>query len=176
MGCECEEGWSGDLCDIQGDEEPECDLDYQNEGSCDFGVKGYKDSHDLLDLPVLAKKHENGMYCSCPTGFTGLKCEVDISHCHLYGGPNDHFCLNWVLCNPGDPSSAGLTKKFSCKCETSNTLSQICSNTKIQALEKSHLLLSSLRFCDEWLFSFSRSSWEPIKQNKISCFRSKHNM
>jgi len=113
MGCECEEGWSGDLCDIQGDEEPECDLDYQNEGSCDFGVKGYKDScdfgvkgykdsHDLLDLPVLAKKHENGMYCSCPSGFTGLKCEVDISHCHLHDGPNNHFCLNGVPCNPDE--------------------------------------------------------------------------
>ena len=39
MGCECEEGWSGDLCDIQAEEEQVCDLDCQNEGSCRFGVK-----------------------------------------------------------------------------------------------------------------------------------------
>eukprot|EP00578_Thalassiosira_sp_NH16_P016203 CAMPEP_0181125462 /NCGR_PEP_ID=MMETSP1071-20121207/27064_1 /TAXON_ID=35127 /ORGANISM="Thalassiosira sp., Strain NH16" /LENGTH=759 /DNA_ID=CAMNT_0023210909 /DNA_START=46 /DNA_END=2325 /DNA_ORIENTATION=+ len=117
MGCTCDEGWSGDLCDIEGDKEPVCDLDCQNEGSCRFGMKGYKDSYDALGLPVHAKKSEKGMYCSCPSGFTGLKCEVDMNHCHIHDGTSDHFCLNGVPCNPDNPAFEGIEKSFSCKCD-----------------------------------------------------------
>ena len=115
-GCECDEGWTGDQCEIEAgvvDVELDCDLDCANGGSCRFGVKGYKDSYDALGLPVHAVKSEDGMYCSCPDGFTGLKCEVDVSHCE---GPDaeEHFCLNGVPCDPDHPE-AGV-RKFECQC------------------------------------------------------------
>ncbi|KAL7531529.1 hypothetical protein ACHAXR_004098, partial [Thalassiosira sp. AJA248-18] len=118
-GCVCEDGWSGDLCDIEAEVEPVCDLDCQNKGSCRFGVKGYKDSYDALNLPVHAKKEEDGMHCSCPDGFTGLKCEVDINHCHNAGTSEteQHFCLNGVPCSPDNPDFDGVFKKFSCQCD-----------------------------------------------------------
>lgn len=124
-GCVCEDGWSGDLCDIEvieGVDVPVCDLPCMHGGSCRFGVKGYKDSYDSLNLPVHAKKHEDGMYCSCPDGFTGLKCEVDINHCRdNESGSESHFCLNGVPCAPDDDTSSGngVTDKFGCSCEDS---------------------------------------------------------
>jgi len=118
-GCLCADGWSGDQCDIQGNVEPVCDLDCQNEGSCRFGIKGYKDTYDELNLPVHAIKQQDGMYCSCPSGFTGLKCEADINHCHSVGGSKteEQFCLNGVPCAPDDPNFDGVNKKFSCQCD-----------------------------------------------------------
>ncbi len=115
-GCICPEGWTGDLCEIEGEVEPKCDLQCENGGSCRFGVKGYKDSYDEMNLAVLEKKEEDGMYCSCPSGFTGVRCEVDINHCHS-DGLEDHFCLNGVPCAPDDPAFDGVTKKFACKCD-----------------------------------------------------------
>ncbi|KAL7534181.1 hypothetical protein ACHAWF_004744 [Thalassiosira exigua] len=115
-GCVCDDGWSGDLCDIKGD--GECTLDCKNGGSCRFGVKGYKDTYDELDLAIHAKKQEDGMYCACPEEYTGLKCEIDISHCHDDDeSDTEHFCLNGVPCAPGDPNSQNKFKKFSCQCD-----------------------------------------------------------
>lgn len=116
-GCVCPEGWTGDLCDIKGDVEPTCDLQCENGGSCRFGVKGYKDSYDEMNLPVYQTKQEDGMYCSCPKSFTGLKCEVDISHCHSSDGSEDHFCLNGVACSPDNTAFDGIMKKFACACD-----------------------------------------------------------
>ncbi|KAL7461415.1 hypothetical protein ACHAXS_001835 [Conticribra weissflogii] len=120
-GCVCPDGWTGDLCDIRADdeehEEEDCNLNCENGGSCRFGVKGYKDSYDELDLAVYYKKHKDGMYCSCPDGFTGLQCEVDITHCHAgEGGDNDHFCLNGTPCSLDDPKFVGVDKKYECQC------------------------------------------------------------
>ena len=129
-GCICEDGWSGDLCDIEGDEEPVCDLNCENGGSCRLGVKGYKDDLDELYLPALATKHNDGMYCSCPEGFTGVRCEVDVNHCHLDDGSKSEtdFCLNGVQCAPENPDLNGIDKKFSCQCnEGSDEISQMLS-------------------------------------------------
>jgi len=116
-GCICEDGWTGDQCEIEGEIEPVCDLGCENGGSCRFGVKGYKDSYDKLDLPVHAKKQEDGMYCACSDGFTGLKCESDVNHCQSSGIGSDHFCLNGVPCDPGDPYMDGFVKPYSCQCD-----------------------------------------------------------
>jgi hypothetical protein len=130
-GCVCEDGWSGDLCDIvviEGSNVPVpvCDLPCENDGSCRFGVKGYKDTYDSLNLPIHAQKHEDGMYCSCPDGYTGLKCEVDINHCRDTDGSGSEtrFCLNGVPCAPDDDdttSSSGnsVVKTFGCPCDDS---------------------------------------------------------
>jgi hypothetical protein len=133
QGCVCEDGWTGDLCDIEvvdGVDEPVCDLDCENGGSCRFGVKGYKDAYDNLNLPIHTKKHEDGMHCACPDGFTGLKCEVDINHCHQdpnnngFSDSESKFCLNGVPCPPPDDESRstsanGVFKKFACPCNES---------------------------------------------------------
>ena len=116
-GCNCADGWSGDICDIQGEDEQVCDLDCENGGSCRFGVKGYKDTYDNLDLPVHAVRSERGMHCSCPSGFTGLKCEVSINHCQTDGSESEHFCLNGVPCDPDDTNVNGAINKFSCQCD-----------------------------------------------------------
>jgi hypothetical protein len=113
-GCTCNDGWSGDLCDIQEEYEEVCDLDCENGGSCRFGVKGYKDTYDNLALPVLAITSERGMYCSCPDSFTGLKCEVSINYCQIDGSEPEHFCLNGVPCDSDDTD---VTNKFSCRCD-----------------------------------------------------------
>lgn len=112
-GCTCADGWSGDLCDIQGEAEQVCDLDCENGGSCRIGVKGYKDTYDSLGLPVHAVRSESGMHCSCPDGFTGLKCEVRIDHCQS----SDYFCLNGVPCDSDDTNVSGEVSKFSCQCD-----------------------------------------------------------
>ena len=125
-GCVCDSGWSGDLCDfrlMQSEAEPVCDLECSNGGSCRLGVKGYKDSYDALNLPVYEKKHEDGMHCSCPSGFTGLRCEVDMNHCHNdhTGAATEHFCLNGVSCAPDalDEVFDGelSPNKLSCQCD-----------------------------------------------------------
>lgn len=120
-GCICDAGWTGDLCDMKGDVEPVCDLDCRNGGSCRLGVKGYKDSYDEMSLPVHAKKHEDGMYCSCPDGFTGLKCEVDINKCHDYHGNEleQSICLNGATCDVDENIFDPITNlpKFDCKCD-----------------------------------------------------------
>ncbi|KAL7439402.1 hypothetical protein ACHAXM_006654 [Skeletonema potamos] len=116
-GCICPEGWVGDLCDIEGDVEPPCDLQCENGGSCRLGVKGYKDSYDEMNLAVYQTKHEDGEYCSCPNGYTGVRCEVDINHCHSNDGTEEHFCLNGVPCAPDEPALDGVTKEFACQCD-----------------------------------------------------------
>jgi len=92
-------------------------LDCENGGSCRLGVKGYKDSYDEMNLAVYNTKQENGMHCSCPSGFTGVRCEVDINHCHSNGGGEDHFCLNGVPCAPDEPAFDGVMKKYACQCD-----------------------------------------------------------
>jgi hypothetical protein len=82
-------------------------------------VKGIKDSVDSLGLAVFQTKEVNGMYCSCPSGFTGVQCEEDINHCHVSGTEEDHFCLNGTPCNSEDPNLKGVTKQYNCKCNDS---------------------------------------------------------
>jgi hypothetical protein len=125
QGCKCEDGWYGDLCDIEiidgVVDVPDCALTCENGGSCRFGVKGYKDSIEALNLHMHAMKHEDGMYCSCPDGYTGLKCEVKIDHCPDNGsGAENQFCLNGVPCSPDDDgttSSNLVVEKFGCQCD-----------------------------------------------------------
>lgn len=57
------------------------------------------------------------MHCSCPSGFTGLKCEVSINHCQTDGSESEHFCLNGVPCDPDDTNVNGAINKFSCQCD-----------------------------------------------------------
>ncbi|KAL3779763.1 hypothetical protein HJC23_008127 [Cyclotella cryptica] len=119
-GCICPEGYSGDLCEIKADVEPTCSLECENGGSCRFGVKGVKDSFDALGLAIYETKVIDGMYCSCPSGFTGVKCETNISHCHASGTDDEHFCLNGTPCSKEDPNLQGATKKYGCNCNSSN--------------------------------------------------------
>lgn len=128
-GCVCPDGYSGDLCEIQSEIEPTCSLECENGGSCRFGVKGVKDSYDDLGLLIFGAKQVNGMYCSCPSGFTGVKCETEVNHCHASDNEDSHFCLNGTPCNSEDPNLKGLTKKYGCNChgadETKDEITQM---------------------------------------------------
>ena len=119
-GCDCPEGYSGDLCEIQSDTEPDCSLKCENGGSCRLGVKGVKDSYDNLGLQIFGSKEINGMYCSCPSGYTGVKCESEVNHCHINGAEDEHFCLNGTPCSTEDSNLKGVIKKYGCDCNGLN--------------------------------------------------------
>lgn len=53
-------------------------------------------------------------------GFTGVKCETNINHCHASGSDDEHFCLNGTPCSTEDPNLQGATKKYGCNCNGSN--------------------------------------------------------
>jgi len=51
----------------------------------------------LDDLPFEKEFHDNGMYCTCPVGYTGLQCEIKYVVC----GRDDHTCFNGSACVKG---------------------------------------------------------------------------
>jgi len=75
-----------------------CNLFCYNKGVCRHG-HGKFGSYAGIDsqadpLPFEQELHDDGMYCSCLEGYTGLQCEIKYVTC----GRDDHTCFNGSSC------------------------------------------------------------------------------
>ena len=116
--CSCGSDWTGAHCEYKKSEAPTCDLDCQNQGTCQIGI------------PPSGLDHEGGIYdlkyCLCRDGYDGEYCEIDTTS----GGPDDVVennnppadvtacsltCLNGGVCKKGliDSSLLGLGPELS---------------------------------------------------------------
>jgi len=93
-----------------------CNMFCYNKGVCRHG-HGKFGSHAGIDstneqLPFEQELHENGMYCTCPEGYTGLQCEIKYVTC----GRDDHTCFNGSSCVKERSSDNGNTF-YRCECD-----------------------------------------------------------
>jgi hypothetical protein len=94
-----------------------CNFYCYNGGSCRHGHGKFGSYAGIEDgaaeeLPFEQVHHENGMYCVCPVGYTGLQCEIKYVVC----GDDDHTCFNGSNCKK---ERAGLdgTVYYRCECD-----------------------------------------------------------
>ncbi|PIK36396.1 putative fibropellin-1, partial [Apostichopus japonicus] len=89
--CACSNGWTGSTCTIT-----DCTLENcQHGGTCERGLNG-------------------NMLCTCPAGYTGLKCQTEVDECGSSPCRNDAICSDLVgdyLCT----CTSGFTGK---NCDT----------------------------------------------------------
>lgn len=79
----------------------ECTLDCRNGGKCRLGTAEFGFSSEMEDMGMLHgdpdaytdKGRANRMHCICPTGFTGIQCEIKLADCG-----NDGTCFNGEEC------------------------------------------------------------------------------
>lgn len=93
-----------------------CNLFCYNHGVCrhghgKFGAYAGIDS-ETEELPFEEELHDNGMYCTCPEGYTGLQCEIKYVTC----GRDDHTCFNGSSCVKERSSNNGNTF-YRCECD-----------------------------------------------------------
>lgn len=88
--CSCRDGFGGRFC-----EEP-CTLQCRNGAQCVFQSENDESSWGNTETT-------GGMFCTCPVGFVGLRCEQKAIFC---GSNGDHICLFGSSCgsnrNTGD--------------------------------------------------------------------------
>lgn len=66
---------------------------------------------ETAKLPFEQVRHEQGMYCTCPIGYTGLQCEIKYVVC-----PRDnHTCFNGSTCRK--EVSGNNEVYFRCECD-----------------------------------------------------------
>ena len=73
--CECDVGYFGRWCDKRVN--PCRGGICENNGQCKFDSVEYSKSPDVLNIDALFT--QNVVRCECPFGFTGQKCEIEIS-------------------------------------------------------------------------------------------------
>ena len=93
-----------------------CNLFCYNSGVCrhghgKFGSYAGIDSQ-TIELPFEKELHDNGMYCTCPAGFTGLQCEIKYVTC----GRDNHTCFNGSSCVKERSSDNGNIF-YRCECD-----------------------------------------------------------
>lgn len=98
-----------------------CNLFCYNKGVCrhghgKFGAYAGIDSM-TEELPFEKELHENGMYCSCPEGYTGLQCEIKYVTC----GRDDHTCFNGSACVKERASNDGKVF-YRCECDVNGSV------------------------------------------------------
>lgn len=106
--CSCLEGFVGPHCEYSkehqvADKEVLCDLDCKNGGVC---------GHDEF--------FRGGMFCKCPPGYGGSRCEYQMEVC----GWQEHFCWHGSRCalvdNGNDKAlssrSVGTSASYRCEC------------------------------------------------------------
>jgi len=69
------------------------------------------------ELPFEEEFHENGMYCTCPVGYTGLQCEIKYVTC----GRDDHTCFNGSACVKERASNTGEIF-YRCECDVEGSI------------------------------------------------------
>lgn len=83
MGCHCDDGYIGPICEFEAKdiEYAQCNMQCQNGGICQ---KGAKDLSFLKKFGLhrhLAPYNDDFEHCVCPRGFDGLACEYQIEVC-----------------------------------------------------------------------------------------------
>jgi len=93
-----------------------CTMPCHNEGSCGFGraIHGFAaellEDQDKLSFPA----YNTSMHCVCPTGWTGLHCEIKLRKCP----PTEH-CFNGKKCQLSEDDYG---KPFRhCECDANQT-------------------------------------------------------
>lgn len=101
-----------------------CNLYCYNGGSCRHGHGKFGSYNGITDgiadeLPFEQVKQVNGMFCTCPVGYTGLQCEIKYVVC---GDDNlSRTCFNGSTCKK---ERAGLTGEtyYRCECDTAESV------------------------------------------------------
>ncbi|CAJ1934336.1 unnamed protein product [Cylindrotheca closterium] len=94
----------------------DCNLFCFNGGECRHG-KGKFGSYGNVDAenPWESKDHVEGMYCSCPSGSTGLQCEISLKGCRTTENNFQHNCDNGMECKL-DKNGEGHSF-YHCECD-----------------------------------------------------------
>ena len=88
---------NGDAAAKEEDQNVFCTMECRNGGSCQLGRAIHGFASELLEdqdrLHVTA--YSTSMHCVCPTGWTGLLCEVKLRNCPstTHGCNNGHKCI-----------------------------------------------------------------------------------
>ena len=98
-----------------------CNLFCYNKGTCRYG-HGKFGAYNGIDsqtdeLPFEQELHDNGMYCTCPVGFTGLQCEIKYVTC----GRDNHTCFNGSACVKERSSNDGNVF-YRCECDVTESV------------------------------------------------------
>jgi hypothetical protein len=126
-----------------------CNLYCYHGGECRHGhgkFGSYSGVEDDEEMPWEKVKHENGMYCICPVGYTGLQCEIKMVVC----GSNDHTCFNGSACKK-DHSGMGESY-WRCECDPKESVLTASYGTATLflyyeiSIKRSRVCLSSFSF------------------------------
>jgi len=97
-----------------------CNLFCYNNGVCRHGhgkFGAYAGIDPTEQLPFEQELHDDGMYCTCPEGYTGLQCEIKYVTC----GRDDHTCFNGSACVKEHASDTGKTF-YRCECDLQESI------------------------------------------------------
>jgi len=97
-----------------------CNLFCYNKGTCRFGhgkFGAYNGIDSTEALPFEQELHDDGMYCTCPVGFTGLQCEIKYVTC----GRDNHTCFNGSACVKERSSNNGDIF-YRCECDVTESV------------------------------------------------------
>eukprot|EP00536_Pseudo-nitzschia_multiseries_P004761 jgi/Psemu1/253901/estExt_Genewise1Plus.C_820028 len=98
-----------------------CNLFCYNKGVCrhghgKFGSYAGIDSV-VTDLPFEEELHDDGMYCTCPEGYTGLQCEIKLVTCDR----DNHVCFNGSTCVKERSTDNGNVF-YRCECDMEGSI------------------------------------------------------
>jgi hypothetical protein len=114
-----------------------CDLECKNSGTCKFV------SEDESTLKALVQAGQLVQRCQCPTGFTGMGCEIETVECN----PITNKCSNGVACQKVGAAS----QEYHCNCAVASTVStrawQMCRRTYTEYCSSEYKPDTPLSFC-----------------------------
>lgn len=98
-----------------------CTLQCKNGGTCTVGEADYSSSMHPIDAlngtttDFANQTSVNGMHCTCPSGYTGVMCDVEYESCNQDTHPcyNNGKCVAGLVTNSTDGTEQQL---YSCNC------------------------------------------------------------